>query len=68
MKRKITLMITSSVFTLGLLLAYTNSYTSPRKSTLQQEYSQNDTSKRRCEKCKRGADGKMECVEVPCPK
>jgi hypothetical protein len=24
--------------------------------------------KKRCEKCKRGADGKMVCEEVPCPK
>lgn len=24
--------------------------------------------KKRCEKCKRGPDGKMVCEEVPCPK
>lgn len=25
-------------------------------------------SQKRCEKCKRGPDGKMECTPVPCPK
>jgi hypothetical protein len=68
MKRKALLIILSSTFTLSLVFAYTTTYSRTAKSTLEQEYSQTNPGKRRCEKCKRGADGKMECVEVPCPK
>lgn len=34
---------------------------------LKQPQTQTVASKKRCEKCKRGPDGKMECEEVECP-
>ena len=65
MKKILTLTLAMSFFsTLGLLsLGHGNAEAVVRESSLT-ELSQ----KKRCEKCKRGKDGKMVCEEVPCPK
>lgn len=48
----------------GVFFASTDAFSSVKSATSAGSTAQ----KKRCEKCKRGADGKMECTVVDCPK
>ncbi len=49
-------------------LSFARPQNDPSGATLHRPTSHGTLADKRCEKCKRGSDGKMVCEEVPCPK
>ncbi len=49
-------------------LSFGLSQNHPSGATLHRPTLHGTVADKRCEKCKRGPDGKMVCEEVPCPK
>ena len=66
--RKIFSLVSLIVFVLGLAFGSLSFFERQAVSAFKEPAQETILFGKRCEKCKRGPDGKMECVEVPCPK